>query len=196
MRARRLVCFFIGVWLGGCVLMAWLTTDSFRSVDRMLMQHTPQATLQIRPLGPDARALFRYQVSEQNRAAFETWEWVQLAFGGCLFLFILLGSREGKFLMALVLVMLAIVAIQRWLFTPALVMLGRELDFAVADTLSGKRQEFWIVHTAYSAAEVAKWVVGLILAGMMTFGRGRGRSGDTRDELDAIDKRNYRHVDR
>src|SRR5262245_4462045 len=141
MRPRRLVSFFVGVWLGGCVLMAWLTTDSFRSVDRMLRQPTSQALTHIRPLGPGARALFRYQVSEQNRAAFETWEMVQLAFGSGLFLFLLFGSREGKFAMALVLAMLGIVLVQRLLFTPALVGLGRNLDFAAADVSYNQRKE-------------------------------------------------------
>jgi hypothetical protein len=195
MRARRLISFFIGVWIGACVLMAWLTTDSFRSVDRMLQQPSAQALDHIRPLGPGARALFRYQVSEQNRAAFETWEMVQLAFGFGLFLFLLLGSREGKLPIALVLVMLGIVVAQRFLFTPALVPLGRQLDFASVDTPAGIRNEFWTVHTAYSAAEVVKWVVGLGLAAMMAFGRGRGRS-DSRENLDVIDKRNHRHINR
>src|SRR5215813_13176851 len=108
MRARRLICFFIGVWLGACVLMAWLTTDSFHSVDRMLHQPSAQALEHIRQLGPGARALFRYQVSEQNRAAFQTWEMIQLAFGFGLFLFLPFGSREGKLPVALVLTVLGI----------------------------------------------------------------------------------------
>lgn len=176
--------------------MAWLTTDSFRAVDRILAQPSPTAALQIRALGANARALFRYQVAEQNRAAFETWEYAQLALGTGLFLFILFASREGKYPMILVLLMLAAVVAQRLLFTPLLVHLGRNLDFATAESHSGQHREFWVVHTAHSAAEIFKWVVGLLLAAKMAWGRNRGRSGDSRDDLNAIDKRNYRHVDR
>lgn len=197
MRSRRLACFFIGVWLGGCVLMAWLTTDSFRSVDRMLLAPAPAAAAQLQGMGADAaRKLFRYQVSEQNRAAFRTWEIAQLFFGAAFFLYLLFGTKEGKLPMILVLLMLAIVVMQRMLFTPALIVLGRHLDFASALAAARQRQEFWIVHNAYSIAEVIKWGVGVGLAVRLSFGRGSGRSRDSRKKLDVIDKSNYGHINR
>jgi hypothetical protein len=189
MRARRIACLLLGFWLGACVLMAWITTDSFRAVDRLLVEPNPVASPLIHGLGSKARMLFRYQVSEQNRAAFATWEMVQLAFGAGLFLFLLFGSRERKLPMILVLVMLAVVAVQRLLFTPTLVNLGRSLDFAAAD--SGSRSAFWVAHSAYSGAEVFKWLVGLFLGLKLA---GRSRSRDSRDDLDVVDKRNHRHV--
>lgn len=195
MRARRVICFLIGVWFGAGVLVAWLAGDSFRSVDRMLMAPSGAAAPLVRAVGPAARDLFRYQAAERNRAMFETWEYVQFAWGTGLFLFILFGSKEGKWPMILVLVMLVVVAVQRVLFTPALSAIGRDLDFAAAGAHPLQRQEVRVIHMAYSAAEGFKWLAGLLLAGKMAFGRSR-RSRDSREELDAVDKRYHRHIDR
>ncbi len=176
--------------------MAWLTTDAFHSVDRLLEQHTPAAAEHIRALGPNARALLRYEASEQNRSAFETWEYAQLAFGAGLFMFLLFGSREGKLPMILVLLMLSIVLAQRILFTPVLASVGRDLDFAAPGAHALQRQEFRVVHTAYIVVEVVKWIIGLGLGVMLGLGKGRNRSGDAWEEIDPVDKRNYRHVNR
>lgn len=196
MLSRRVACFLVGLWLGGGVLVAWLTADSFRAVDRTLAQLTPDAAARLRNLpAGDARLLFRYEVSERNRAMFEMWEIAQLFSGAGMFFYFLFGTREGKLPMVLVLAMLAIVVFQRFMFTPLLVALGRVIDF-VPDPNYQPRREFWVVHGAYSVAEVAKWLIGLGLTVMLAVGRGRGRSGDAGENLDSIDKRNHRHVNR
>ena len=176
--------------------MAWVAMDSFRSVDRLLLNPDPAAALQIRTLGPGAaRTLLRYQVAEQNRAAFETWEMLQLGLGFAFFLFLLLATKEGKFPMILVLVMVALVAVQRFLLTPELIGLGRNLDFAPVSAALGERAKFRVVHGGYTGIEIAKWIVGLILAAKMSFGRAIGLSG-SRNDVDPIDERNYRHINR
>jgi hypothetical protein len=197
MHSRRLACFFVGLWLGGSLLMVWMAGDSFRSVDRMLLLPDPAAAVQIKALGPGgARTLFRYQVSEQNRAAFETWERIQIALGLAFFLYLLLATKEGKFPMILVLLMLAVVTVQRFVLTPELIGLGRNLDFAPATAALAERAKFRVAHIGYTGFEIAKWLIGLVLAAKMAFGRAIGLSGSSRDQVDPIDKRNYRHVNR
>jgi hypothetical protein len=177
--------------------MVWIAGDSFRAVDRLLFQPDPAASLQIKALGPGAaRTLFRYQVSEQNRAAFETWEKIQIALGFAFFLYLLLATKEGKFPMILVLLMLGVVLVQRFVLTPELIGLGRNLDFAPATALLTERAKFRVAHVGYTGFEIAKWMVGLVLAAKMAFGRALGLSGNSRDQVDSIDKRNYRHVNR
>src|SRR5262245_34684674 len=113
MLSRRLACFLIGLWLGACVLVAWLTADGFRSVDRTLAVHTPEAAARLKALRlEDARMLLRYEVSERNRAVFETWEIAQIFYGAGVFFYLLFGTREGKLPMGLVLLMIAIVIVQ------------------------------------------------------------------------------------
>ena len=59
--------------------MIMVATQNFRSVDRLLAA-PGGAAAQVVTIGHDqARIFLRYQVSEQNRWYFETWEKIQLA---------------------------------------------------------------------------------------------------------------------
>jgi hypothetical protein len=179
--------------LGAAILMAWVGTESFRSVDRVLAKPSPSALLSIKALGPaGAQLLLRYQVSEQNRWLFEAWGTVQLIGGAGFFLFLLFGTREGKYPLILVLLMLLVVLLQLFLLTPAMISLGRLVDFLSPNQPSGERNRFWVLHTEYGIAEVLKWVVGLLLGVRLM--RRRGRSGDAREYLDVVDKADHRHV--
>src|SRR5438132_8052076 len=134
MHYRRIASFLLGLWLGGGLLMAWVATENFRSVDRLLAAPSPAAAIQIQALGREgARSLLRYQVSEQNRWYFEIWESSQLILGAGFFSFLLFGSSEGKFSLLLLLLMFLIVAIQRLFMTPELTSLGRSFDFIPGD---------------------------------------------------------------
>src|SRR5690242_11769627 len=106
MRSRRLACFLLAVWITGGVFMAWVATENFRSVDRLIGNANPLATMEFRTLGVDAsRNLLRYQVSEQNRFYFETWEIAQLLLGLFFFFFLLFCTREGKYSLLVALLM-------------------------------------------------------------------------------------------
>src|ERR1035441_1442758 len=98
MNSRRLACFLLGIWMGGGLLMLWVAAESFGSVDRLLAQPHPVATAQFKALGrADARLLLRYQVAEQNRWYFQTWETAQIVIGVLFFFFLLFLTRENKF---------------------------------------------------------------------------------------------------
>ena len=95
---------------------------------------------------------------------------MELIFGACFFLFLLLGSKEGKSALALVLLMLVAQAAPLVLPVP----------------------EF---RPTYLVWEYVKWGAGLLLA-FMLIRRRRGRSGDTREDFDMVDKSNHRHINR
>jgi hypothetical protein len=195
MHSRRLACFILGLWLGGGLLVAWTAADAFRAVDRLLAAPSPEATLRLRALGPSAaRTLLRYQASEQNRALFRDWEAVQLVGGSLFFFFLLFATRERKFPLITVLVMVVVVALQRFAVTPELVSLGRNIDFVPADMPSEFRDRFWILHSGYAGLEALKWGAALALAGRNVFSRRHGRSEKALDEFDLIDKPNHRHI--
>ncbi|HUI81022.1 MAG TPA: hypothetical protein VLY24_24025 [Bryobacteraceae bacterium] len=195
MHSRRLACLFLGIWLGASLLMAWVATENFRNVDRLLAKPSPAAILSIKPLGPAAaRLLLRYQVSEQNRRLFQAWGTIQLIAGAGFFLFLLFGTREGKYPLMLVVLMLCVVILQLFALVPSMVAVGRLIDFAPPDQLTGERSRFWVLHTMYVITEVFKWGLGLFLG--LRLARRRGRSGNTGQNLDPIDKANHRHVNR
>jgi len=175
--------------------MAWVAAESLGSVDRLLARPHPAATAEFKALGrADARLLLRYQVSEQNRRYFETWEVAQIIIGALFFFFVLFATRENRFALFLILSMVAGVVVQRSMLTPAMTSLGRMIDFVPPDAPSGDRNQFWVLHSWYWGVEVGKLVLGLALAARLIAHR-RGRSGNARQEFDMVDKANHRHVD-
>lgn len=199
MHSVRLVAFGLGLWLAGGLFMAWVATQNFRGVDRLLDEPNPTAQLEIKALdnspefGPEAaRMLLRYHASEQNRFYFESWELVQIVLGSVLFFLLLFATREDRLSMTGVLLLLIVAAVQRAWLTPEIIRVGRSLDF-VMPTLNGSdRAHFWQLHGLYSGAEVLKW--GVLLA--MTVRLVRGRSLHVGKQLDLVDKGDHRHVDR
>ena len=174
--------------------MAWVAAESFGSVDRLLARPHPVATLQFKALGrAEARLLLRYQVAEQNRSNFEAWEVAQILMGALFFFFVLFATRENKFALLLILLMIASVVVQRFLLTPAMISLGRLIDFVPPDAPSGDRTQFWVMHSWYWGVELVKWGLGLALCARLISQRNR-RSGNARQEFNMVDKANHRHV--
>jgi len=195
MRSRRLACLILGLWLGGGLLMAWVTAESSRSVDRLLSQPNPLAAVETRNAGrAPITELMRYQAAELSRAYRETWEWAQLCLGAFFFFFLLFGTTQGKASLALALLLFLVVAAQRLLLTPQIAAMGRSLDFA-ASAASVDRNQLRVLRYGYTLTELAKLMLGLTLAGLLTWQRS-GRSLDAGQQVNAVDKANHRHVDR
>jgi hypothetical protein len=181
--------------MGASLFMTMVATQNFRSVDRLLAAPGAPAAEQINRMGHDAaRQFLRYQVSEQNRWYFETWERIQLFLGAAM-LATLLAAHRSKAALAISALMLVVVAAAHWGVTPSIIKLGRAIDFqSAAAPPSAERTRFWTLHTAYSAMEVTKWGLGAILAGTL-LSRRRQRSDQAGDEIDLVDEADHRHVD-
>ena len=80
--------------------------------------------------------LFRWEAGEQNRYLFEVWETAQIAIGMAVLFILLFGSTEGKFALALSLLLMVFVVVERFLLTPLMVSLGRLIDFIPPDVRS------------------------------------------------------------
>jgi hypothetical protein len=175
--------------------MAWVAGGSFGSVDRLLARPHAVAMAQFKELGrADARLLLRYQVAEQNRWYFENWEVAQIVMGALFFFFVLFATRENKFALLLILLMISGVLVERFMLTPAMISIGRMIDFVPPDTPSGDRTQFWVLHSWYWGVELVKLMLGLTLAARLISHRS-GRSGNARQEFNVVDKANHRHVD-
>jgi hypothetical protein len=104
------------------------------------------------------------------------------------------GSRESKFLLGGVLLLVLMVALERFLVTPAVTAQGRLLDFAPG-AAPGEYNRYWVLEKSYMAVEGTKWLLTLVLAGRIVFSRkGSGRSRDSRRKLDQVNKPNYSRV--
>ena len=60
--------------------------------------------------------------------------------------------------------MLAIVVLMLVYLTPAIVSLGRELDFVPRDPAPPGMSRFWVLHAAYTSLEMLKLLVGAVVA--------------------------------
>jgi hypothetical protein len=188
MKIHHLSCSLLGAWIAGSLFMIMVATQNFRSVDRLLAA-PGRAGAQVEKMGHDeARTFLRYQVSEQNRWYFETWEKIQLALGLALLAAL---WRHGKLLFTLAAVMFALVLAERFYMTPEIVRLGRMIDFVPQSVSSPERDTFWRFHGAYSAVELLKLALGFFLTGRLIFGRDR-KAG----QVDLVDKPDHSHVDR
>jgi hypothetical protein len=185
------------MWLAGGFVIAWITTQDFNSADR-LFDEDPAVMVMLKTIGPTAgRAVLRHQVAEQNRELVETWEYVQMFVALFFFFFLLLGTREGIFPLALALLLLLLVLGQRLWLTPEMNYLGRPLDFAAKGGPAGDRARFYLVQSVYIGAELLKWAAGLVLAVMLIFRKSkRAASGYTRQEINLVDEPDHGHVDR
>jgi hypothetical protein len=192
MHYRRIVCFLLGVWLGGGILMTWYGARSFALVEDIMNQSNPGFVVHTKPLGPAVtRLVLRYEVAEQNRWLTRSWEMMQILLGCLFFGYLLFGTQEGKFSLSLMLIMLALTLVQHFLLSPELGLLGRALDYVPRDLASQERAKFWLIHNCYLAIEAIKLGLGIILGAIVMSRRG---SVDPLNQFNMIDKANHRHV--
>jgi hypothetical protein len=174
---QRWALVVVGAWLMGSVCMSIVATENFYTVDRLLAgSSNPPFTTLVHTLGqPAARELLRYLSSELNRLYFQMWNVAQVALGvAALWLArdraVGFGSAEKG-----IAAMLVIVVLMLAYLTPAIVSLGRELDFVPRDPAPPGMSRFWALHAAYTSLEMLKLAVGLLVAALLARRAGRVR---------------------
>ena len=161
MTLRTLALVLVTVWLTGTVIMTFVATQNFRTVDRILTRPTPQAAAKLAETDHDAtRMLLRHLSSELNRLYFMSWNAIQLLLAVVvLALMVRAGSRLET---VLALVMFAIVvALLGGTFR--IIELGRTIDFVPRNPPPPEVVKFGKMHAAYGAMELVKLVVGVVL---------------------------------
>ncbi|HUG54353.1 MAG TPA: hypothetical protein VMR21_12160 [Vicinamibacteria bacterium] len=152
-RAATLVV--IGVWIGLLAASWAMATASFRTVDRVLGPGLrPELQARLAPLAPDDRRLvLRHVASEANRWMFRTWAMAELALAVVL---VLLAWPLGGAARALALAAAVVVAVQAFGLGPAILGLGRSLDFVPRPLPPATGRRFGLLHAGYMFADVAK----------------------------------------
>ena len=174
MHARRIACFVLGLWLGAAFLMAWMQVENRRLAARLFTGSAePAGVSSSENAAGGAGALLSHRVLEQSGRVYQDWGALQLVLGVLFLFFLVFGTREKTLSIALALLMLAIVAVQRFV-----------LD------ASGS-----YVRTSDLLAEGLKWCLGLALIFKIGVRR-QVRSTHTRNQFDLIDKADHRHVNR
>ena len=167
---QRWALVVLGVWLMGSICTSIVATQNFYTVDRLLAERDSHGAFaaMVQKLGaPAARELLRYLSSEINRLYFQMWNGAQLVLGA-IALWLLADSRRQDAAFKCVAGMFAIVILMLVYLTPAIVSLGRELDFVPRDPAPPGMSRFWVLHAAYTSLEMLKLAIGLLTAWMVT----------------------------
>jgi len=176
----------LGMWLGAAVSVDVLVAQNFSAIDRFLAAPgTPGATAQVRQTGTKSlRFLLRRNAAEENASIFEVWEWTQIGIATGLFLFILFGERPPGSVLIAIPGMMLILLLQRFLLTPHVASLGREVDEIPAQALFNNPivSRFWAFHGFYAGGEILKLIVGMGVASRLMIRRdSRATDSNTRD---------------
>jgi hypothetical protein len=165
----------MGAWLAGTVCMSVVATENFYTIDRLLAGSPNtafRAAVQQLEQGL-VRDLLRFLSSELNRLYFQIWNAAQLAIGAAVLRSIApfrlraapanrdSGAEADLPAARGVVAMLAIVVLMLVWLTPAIVSLGRSLDFVPRDPAPPGMRRFWILHAAYTSLEMIKLLVGV-----------------------------------
>ena len=168
---RQWALVILGAWIAGSICTSVVATENFYTIDRLLASRAnPPFAAAVDTLGAvEARDLLRYLSSELNRLYFQLWNGAQIVLG-VLALWLIAGS--AKTVKWGVAAMLGIVVLMLVYLTPAIVTLGRSLDFVPRNPAPPGMSRFWILHAAYTSLEMLKLVVGVVVA--TTLARQRG----------------------
>jgi len=174
-RSSRIAALLLGVWLSGSLFMAFVATQNFRTVDRVLAAPPDSASLMIQTLGHDqARQLLRYLAGEENRLFFGDWELLELALSVVLIAVLFAGVRS-PLLAGLAAVLLLVTGFEHFMLTQQMLTIGRSIDFVNPAAQSTERTEFYRLHALYGGIEVAKLALVLVLTGIVLLRRDQQR---------------------
>jgi hypothetical protein len=164
----------LGAWMAGTICVSVVATQNFYTIDRLLAApaNVEFANVVDRLGGTESRDLLRYLSSELNRLYFQLWNGAQIVLGAVA-LWLIAGRdehdqadgarRAGSLRLAKwgVVSMLAIVIVMLVYLTPAIVTLGRSLDFLPRDPAPPGMSRFWMFHAAYTSLEMLKLLIGV-----------------------------------
>jgi hypothetical protein len=161
---RRLAALLLGAWLGAGILTDIAVTQNFQTVDRFLQTPgSPATSIRLNKIGrAEERVILRRNAGEENNWIFLNWERCELVLGGMLFVVLLFGARPRKFMLALCLAMLLIVAAEHFFLTAQITDLGRRVDDLPAT--DPETHKFWMLHGFYSGLDILKLGLGFAFA--------------------------------
>ena len=153
--------------MAGTICVSVVATQNFYTIDRLLAARANEefAAVADRLGATESRDFLRYVSSELNRLYFQLWNGAQIVLGGVT-LWLIAGSEKGggsRIAVSGVVGMLAIVIVMLVYLTPAIVTLGRSLDFLPRDPAPPGMSRFWMLHGVYTSLEMLKLLIGVVV---------------------------------
>jgi hypothetical protein len=172
MHTRRLAAYLLGAWILGILLMGYVGSQSFATVEKILNNPPGPVAKDIEDLGTDiARMMLRYEASELNRFMAQVWGVIQLGLGAALIITSVLTQHRSRFIIIASTVMVIFVVYQMFVIQPSLNALGRSFDFLPPGAAPRDREAFATQTIWFNTLEVLKVLFGLVLSGRLLFDR-------------------------
>lgn len=164
--ARPLSLLLLGLWLGLLVASWAAATASFRVTDRVLgPEARPELGARLAGVSDaDRRLVLRHLAAEINRWMFRWWVPVQLALAAAVLASV---WSAGAMPRLLVVAALALVAIQALALGPAILSLGRQIDFVERPLPRDVARHFGGLHGAFVIADGLKAALLAALAAVL-----------------------------
>jgi hypothetical protein len=185
MHSSRVGAFLLGAWMGCSLFLAVLAFQNVRFAGRVAAESIPQATEIINAAGPEqAKLLLRHFAWEQNRLYLANWEMFQMPFAVMLALFLYLTTDRRILPPILCGLMLALVMFEYFAITPEFIYRGREADFPPGSLAFGAEARVLLLTEVLIGAEVAKLLIGGVLASYLFAYRSRRKVRKAIDPAD------------
>jgi hypothetical protein len=154
----------MAVWLTGTLAMAFVATENFFTIDRLLeARPNPAFGADIDKFGHDStRELLRYLSSELNRLYFQFWNLAQL-FVGILALWLVMKLPDANKRKWWIVGMLAIVLFLTAVITPFILSVGRSIDFVPRDPPPDALRTFGLLHATYTVFDGVILILGIMV---------------------------------
>ncbi len=149
---------------GVTLLMWFVAAGSFSTVDRVLRAPSPPLSEAAERIGHErTRMALRYLASEINRNCFNVYGWGQVALGSLLLVLLSRQIPRDKAALVIAGVMLGLVLLMTLVITPAIVALGRSIDFLPRNPPPAEMPRFRMLHMAFTGLDGTKFLAGLAL---------------------------------
>ena len=198
MHSRRFLAFFVGLWLAGLMVVSFITSTSFRSVNAAMENPPHEASKWVEILGKDRiRTLLLHNTAEVNRNVLEIWGYADIVL--CVFIFItavMIKSGKPAIIASALLLILGLASV--YLLTPQVVAVGRLLDFRPSFPVPPEMAQFASLNGMFTGLGVIRGLTALAMAGILIHrtSKTRSRRSSRIDEIDAVDNTNNRHINR
>ena len=179
-KARLWAMFCMAVWLSGTVIVAIVATQNFYTIYRLMeLRPNPVFAEYVEKVGPQVtNELLRYLSSELNRLYFQYWNLAQLAVG-ILTLWLVVKIPDAAKPKWEIVAMLGIVIFMTVLITPAILSVGRSIDFVPRTPPPPALRTFGLLHAAYTVFDGILLILGIMVTLSLTKERKRVTEPET-----------------
>jgi hypothetical protein len=176
----------LGVWIAGCLMIDFTALQNLRLAGQMINSAMPAASEIMQNAGREQMGqLLHHFAAEQYRYYFSLWGFVQLA-GVLLLSGLLYFAAEKRIMPQILCLAIFVLVIFQLAINPELTYRGREADFPPGSLTLGTQARVLGLTEIWVGVEIAKVIVGGVLAAFLFAFKSKRRSRRTADPVTLV----------